>query len=153
MRSFFMVFILIVSLYADSDEKRVVFDLTIGDVNRFEQVVLKGTEAHSTHYAQEFKTYRPVFVIHGDAYRFFLKDLKGTPYEGDSELVKRRAELGSRLASLVENYDVTFEVCSAGMRKKKIPFANLYPFVTPIFTSTAGLIAWQEKGYAYIMVK
>jgi hypothetical protein len=148
-----LLFMLLLSLYAEGDTKKVVFDLTIGDVDRFEQVVIKGTESHSTHYSQELKEYKPVFIIHGDAYRFFLKDLKGTPYEGDKKLAERRKELGSRLASLVENYDVTFEVCSAGMRKKQIPFENLYPFVTPIFTSTAGLIDWQEKGYAYIMAK
>ena len=153
MRSLILLFLLLFSLHAQSDEKRVVFDLTIGDVNRFEQVVLKGTESHATHYAEQLQEYRPVFVIHGESYRFFLKDLKGTPYEGDTELQKRRADLETRLASLVENYGAVFEVCSAGMRKKKLSFENLYPFVTPIFTSSTGLIEWQEKGYAYIMVK
>lgn len=153
MRSLLFTLLLAFSLHAEGDTKKVVFDLTIGDINRFEQFVLKGTESHSTHYSQQLKEYKPVFIIHGDAYRFFLKDLKGSPYEGDKKLAERRKELGTRLASLVENYNVTFEVCSAGMRSKKIPFEKLYPFVTPIFTSTSGLIDWQEKGYAYIMVK
>lgn len=153
MRLLFLILMLLFSLHAEGDAKKVVFDLTIGDINRFEQFVLKGTETLAIHYAEERKEYKPVFIIHGDAYRFFLKDLNGTPYEGDKVLADRRKALESHLKSLVEHYDVIFEVCSVGMRKKQLPFEKLYTFVTPIFNATAGLVEWQEKGYAYIMVK
>jgi intracellular sulfur oxidation DsrE/DsrF family protein len=150
MRAFVVSLLLFSTLFA-GDAKKVVFDLKTGDIRTFERVVFKSVEAHTTHYAGKLQEYKVVFVIHGDAYKFFLKELKGTPYATDPVLL-RRTEFGKRLKALVENYDVTFEVCSFGMKARKLPFEQLYPFVTPIFSATSGLIDWQEKGYAYIMV-
>jgi intracellular sulfur oxidation DsrE/DsrF family protein len=150
MRVLFFIFLLLSGLFAD-DAKKVVFDLKTGDIKTFERAVFKSVEAHTTYYTGLQQEYRVVFVIHGDAYKFFLKALKGTPYAGDA-VAARRAEFGRRLKALTEHYDVTFEVCSFGMKARGLPFEQLYPFVTPIFSATSGLIEWQEKGYAYIMV-
>ncbi len=140
------------ALFGQAAEKRVVFDLVTGDLKRFEQIVLTATETHTSHYGALQQHYKAVFVIHGEAYRFFMKSLKGTRYEGDTLLLQRHEELAARLAELAETYDVTFEACSVGMRHRNISEADLYPFVTPIFSAVAGLIEWQEKGYAYVPV-
>ena len=150
MRILFTMFLLAAVLFA-GEAKKVVFDFKSGDIKTFERVVFKSVEALTTHYAGQLEEFKAVFIIHGDAYKFFLRDLSGTPYAADA-VVARRAEFAKRLKDLVENYDVTFEVCSFGMKSRKLPFEQLYPFVMPIFSATSGLIEWQEKGYAYIMV-
>jgi intracellular sulfur oxidation DsrE/DsrF family protein len=150
MRAFIVSLLLFSTLFA-GDAKKVVFDLKTGDIRTFERVVFKSVESLTTHYAGKLQEFRAVFIIHGEAYKFFFKELKGTPYATDP-VVLRHTEFGKRLKALVENYDVTFEVCSFGMKARKLPFEKLYPFVTPIFSATSGLIDWQEKGYAYIMV-
>lgn len=147
-----IVSLLLCSTLFAGEAKKVVFDLKSGDIKTFERVVFKSVEALTTHYAESQQEFHAVFIIHGDAYKFFLKELKGTPYALDP-VVLRSGEFAKRLKGLVEHYDVTFEVCSFGMKARKLPFEELYPFVTPIFSATSGLIDWQEKGYAYILVE
>ena len=150
---FLMVMMLMAWHLHAGDVKRVVFDVTTADLKRFEQIVFEATKSHTEHYAAQGKAFRAVFVIHGEAYRFFLKKLEGTRYEEDRALQARRAEFEQRFSTLVDSYDVTFEACSIGMAKRRIAPADLYPFVTPIFSATSGLIEWQEKGYAYVPVE
>jgi intracellular sulfur oxidation DsrE/DsrF family protein len=151
MRILIFSLLLLSTLFA-ADAKKVVFDLKTGDIKTFERVVFTSVETLTTHYAENLQEFRAVFVIHGNAYKFFLKELKGTPYALDPAAA-RRGKFARRLKDLVDHYDVTFEVCSFGMKARKLPFDALYPFVTPIFSATSGLIDWQEKGYAYILVE
>jgi uncharacterized protein len=150
MRIVTMIFVMLALLQADSDVKKAVFDLTTGDVKRFERSVFKSVETHTTHYAQNLQEYKAVFVIHGEAYKFFLKDIAGTAYA--QELAAVQPEFATRLKALVETYDVTFVVCSAGMRSRELALERLYSFVTPVATSTSALIDWQDEGYAYVPV-
>jgi intracellular sulfur oxidation DsrE/DsrF family protein len=152
MRILAILFSLSLSLMADEEVKRVVMDLVTADAERFERIVLKGTEAHTTYYGNQLLEYEAVFVIHGGAYKFFLKDLKGTPYEKEA-FAKRHEALAKRLEALVENYNVTFEVCSAGLRSRGLPQDKLYPFVKPVFSSASALIDWQDRGHAYVLAK
>ena len=152
MRLIVMIWAMVWQLHA-GDVKQVVFDVTTGDMKRFEQIVFETTKNLAAHYAEQGDAYRAVFVIHGDAYRFFFKDLTGTPYARDTQLYMKQPEYAERLAGLVATYQVAFEVCSFGMKSRRLPFEQLYPFVTPIFSATAGLIEWQEKGYAYVPVR
>lgn len=151
MRKLCLLLLLWLGAYADGTVKKAVFDLTTGDIKRFEQVVLKGTEAHTRHYEAKLKEYDAVFVIHGKAYQFFLQDLTGTPYDAP-ELRQRQNELATRLKSLSENYNVRFVACAAGLKARDIPESKLYPFVTTSFTSTSALIDFQDEGYAFVPV-
>ncbi len=91
-------------------------------------------------------------VIHGGAYRFFVKDPSTTIYKNDKELIKNYAELKKCLASLADTYDVEFLMCGIGMRHNKMQEKDIVPFVTVIPNSSIGLIERQNQGYAYIPV-
>lgn len=140
------------SLMAEGEMKKAVFDLSTGDITKIEKNVLKATVFLNNHYQGKFEELHSVFVIHGEAYRYFLQDLKGTPYAKEAELNARHKELATRLSELGENYNVTFEVCQQGLDKRKIDVKKLYPFVKPVYSSTSALIDWQNKGYAYIPI-
>ena len=92
-------------------------------------------------------------VIHGDAYKFFIKDIATSPYKKNRELISARESLEIRLRSLANNYKVKFYICQAGMTRLKIPKESIYDFVTPVATATVGLIDRQSEAYAYIPIR
>ncbi|BDY13728.1 DsrE family protein [Hydrogenimonas cancrithermarum] len=151
----FLMTIILSAGFVEADEAsvhRVVFDVTTGDVATFEKKILSGIVAHYDHYQGKLEELRSVVVIHGGAYRFFLKNLKNSPYADDTNLSKVHTDLGKRLGSLHENYGVEFRVCSIGLKKRKIDTQNLYPFIQPVFSSLTELIERQNAGFAYIPV-
>ncbi len=130
---------------------RVVIDLRTGDINKFENSVLKGLSYVIQLYRDKLEDMKVVVIAHGDSYRFFLRELKNTPYESDKELVKRKKDIEERLKNLVKFYGVKFEICEAGMKARNIDVKNLYRFVKPIPTALNGIVEWQEKGYRYML--
>lgn len=145
--------ILSMCLNAEEGLKKVVFDLTIGDLKEFEQKVLIGMVKNKDYYQSNMQELEVAVVIHGDAYKFFIKDLSNSPYKDDTKLISERESLEKRLKSSVENYHVKFYICQAGMNHLKIANENIYDFVTPVVTSTIGLIDLQNEGYAYMPIR
>lgn len=145
--------ILSMCLNAEEGLKKVVFDLTIGDLKEFEQKVLIGMVKNKDYYQSNMQELEVAVVIHGDAYKFFIKDLSKSPYKDDTKLISTRESLEKRLKSSVENYHVKFYICQAGMNHLKIANDNIYDFVTPVVTSTIGLIDLQNEGYAYMPIR
>lgn len=92
-------------------------------------------------------------IIHGDAYKFFLKDLNNSIYKDDKELRESQVELGKRLKSLSENYSVEFEICQSGMKSRGISTEAIYKFVKPVYSAFSSIIEWQNRGYAYFLIK
>ena len=141
------------SLFANEDDtvvKKVVYDLTSGKQKKIERNLLSGVVTHMNHYEGEFQELEVRVVVHGDAYKFFLKDLNGTKYSSDKELVKTKDKLGQRLASLAKNYSVKFFVCEVGAKSKGLKVENFYPFIKMIPNSAIGLIDAQYEGFAYL---
>lgn len=132
--------------------KKVVFDLTTGDLKTFEQRILSGVARYTAAYEGNLQEFNAVVVIHGNAYKFFVKDLAHSPYKDQLELVKVNNELKKRIASAVDIYGVEFLMCEANMRKAKLTEKDIYPFVKLVPSSTMGLIDKQNEGYAYIPV-
>lgn len=148
---FLLLFIINISL-ADENPK-VVINLTTGDLSRFNIYLLSGLANSAEYYKNQLKEIKVVVVIHGDAYKFFIKDLQNSPYKNDKELLEHQKEIISKLESLVKNYKVKFQMCEAGMKSKKINKETLYDFVELIPNAFIGLVDWQNKGYAYIHIQ
>ena len=133
--------------------RKAVFDLTTGDMKTFEQRILSGVARYTAHYQGKMQEFSAVVVIHGDAFKFFVKDLAHSPYKDQTALVKANNDLKKRIASAKNTYGVEFLMCEANMRKAKLTEKDIYPFVKLVPSSTMGLIEKQNEGYAYIPVR
>ncbi len=152
MRKLIILLAFIGVLSADDETARVVLDLTTSSVVKFEKNILKGIVAHKTHYENSLKELEVTVVIHGGAYRFFVKDLQSTMFKDDKELSKVYAELKKRIASMSDTYEVEFLMCKAAMKRNKLEEKDIVEFVKLVPTSTIGLIDKQNEGFAYIPV-
>lgn len=139
-------------LHADEEVAKVVFDLTTSDITSFEKKVLKGIVAHKTHYDSQLKELEVVVVIHGGAYKFFVKDPKNSPFKEDKKLLEAHPDLQKRIASMADTYEVTFLMCKAAMKRNKLEEKDIYSYVTMVPNSTIGLIDKQNEGFAYIPI-
>jgi len=140
-------------LGADEGLRKVVFDLTTGDIKVFEKKVLTGIVFQKNYYENKMEELDAAVVIHGDAYKFFVKNLAQSPYKNESELQKNQPELEKRIESLSRNYHVTFLMCESGMKQHDVSQETIYPFVTTVANSTIGLIDKQNEGYAYVPIR
>ncbi len=149
---FIMIVFLGSSLFGNDEEvvKKVVYDLTTGDVEQLQRRLIKGVIAHKTYYQSKLQELDVRVVIHGDAYKFFMRDVNNTVYAFDSKLLSKKEELGKRLYSLSKQYGVQFYVCEAGVIQKKLSKKAFYPFVLMVHNAAIGLIDAQNDGYAYL---
>lgn len=139
-------------LFAEEGVKQVVFDLKTGDIASFEKKVLQGIAYHKSHYEGKLEKLDVAVVIHGDAYKFFVKDLKNSPYKNDKKLSLAQEQLSKRLATMASTYEVEFLMCEATMKTLKIDQSNVYDFVKLTPNSTIGLIDKQNEHFAYIPI-
>lgn len=152
MKLLLSIFALCTLLLADGETKKVVIDLTAADVKTIETNVLSGIVAHKRHYENSLQELEVAVVIHGGAYRFFLKDPSVTLYKDDKALEKAFDKLKKRLASLAEIYNVEFLMCDFGRKKNKLELSNIVEYVKMVPNSTIGLIDKQNEGYAYLPI-
>jgi len=136
MRTLLALLLCVAALYA---EHKAVIDVTTGDLERFEQKVIKGSTAFKNYFEGNFKEIDIVVVIHGDAYKFFYKKNK-------------KPLLSQRIRSLATTYDITFLMCEAGMKKLHLKKSDVLDVVAFIPNAGIGLITKQNSGYAYIPV-
>ena len=138
---------------ADEESARVVYDLTTSNVAKFEKNILKGISINKAHYQGSFKELEAVVVIHGGAYRFFVKDIKKSMFSKDLKLVEAYAGLKKRIAIMADTYEVEFLMCRASMSKNGLEDDDVVEFVKIVPNSTVGLIDKQNEGFAYIPVR
>jgi intracellular sulfur oxidation DsrE/DsrF family protein len=131
------------SSYAQEDIK-VVYDLSTGNLIKFEKNIIKGITINKAHYEGKFQDLHVSVVIHANAYKFFNKNSKKYNFPDD---------LKKRIAILADMYDVDFMICKAGMIREKIEDKDIFDFVTIIPNATIGLIDKQNEGFAYIPVR
>ena len=139
--------------YADEENPKVVYDLTTNSLAKFEKNILKGISYNKGHYESKLQELEAAVVIHGGAYRFFVKDIKSTIFKDDKKLVKNYEELKKRIASMSETYEVEFLMCRAAMKRNKLEEKDIVEFVKIVPNSTIGLIDKQNEGFAYIPVR
>jgi len=149
-----LIFLLLVSfVHADQENAKAVYDLTTKNLITFEKKILKGIVAQKSYFNGQFKELDVAVIIHGGAYRFFVKDLKHTIYRDDTKLIAKYSELKKRIASLADNYNVKFYICGVGLKHRHLAHNNILPYVKIIPNATIGLIEKQNDGYAYLPVK
>lgn len=147
-----MLISLLTFVWADEASLKAVYDLTTADIHTFERKILKGITANKSYYEGKLQELDVAVVIHGGAYRFFVKDIKHSKFKDDVKLVPRFSELKKRISSLADTYEVEFLMCGAGMAKNGVTKADIAPFVTVVPNASIGLIDKQNEGYAYIPV-
>lgn len=152
MKKIILFLSILVCLQADEGNSKVVFDLTTSSLQVFEKKVLKGIVAHKTHYEGNLQELDVAVVIHGGAYRFFVKDIKTSSYKNDKQLVEAYKSLKQRIKSMAENYDVDFLMCKAALKREKLEVEDIASFVTMVPNAAIGLIDKQNEGYAYIPI-
>lgn len=152
MRRVFAVLLLLIlsSLSLADDNPKAVVNLTTGDLKRFEIYLLGAIVNSAEYYKNSLKELKVAVVIHGDAYRFFLKDLKDSPHKDDTKLIEKQKDIEARLINLVKNYNVKFVMCKEGMMGRKINPKNVYSFVEFVENGFIALVDFQNNGYAYI---
>ena len=139
-------------LSASDETAKLVLDLTTSSVAKFEKHILKGLVVHKTHYQDNLKELEVAVVIHGGAYRFFVKDLQSSMFKDDKELSKVYSDLKKRIATMSDTYEVEFLMCKAAMKRNKLQDKDIVDFVKLVPTSTIALIDKQNDGFAYIPV-
>jgi uncharacterized protein len=152
MKKLFLLLTLFTSLIAGESVKKVVFDLTTGDPAVFEKKVLSGIVRQKIYYEGKLQELKVAVVIHGDAYKFFVKNLQNTEYKDDKVLLEKHDEYMKRLTTLADTYEVSIYMCDVGRNKHKLDIQDLYDFVEIIPNSTIGLIEQQNEGYAYVPI-
>lgn len=153
MKNFFIVLALFLGLLrAEGDVQKAVFDLTASDIVTFESRMIKGVAFNASHYQSIFKELDIIVVIHGGAYKFFVKDISKTKYKEDNKLKAKSKDIRQRLASLVKTYNIKFLMCGEGMKKNGIAKDNVLEFVEIVPSAMVGLIDAQNDGYAFIPV-
>ena len=137
-----IVILLMLSISAMADEHKVVFSLTTSKINVLQKRLINQIELLSDYYAKKGEGLKVSVVIYGGSYKFFLKKSQ-----------KEYPKLKERLQNLHKKYNVAFDICSMGMKKRDIDNSMIYKFVNPEFNKNVALIKWQNKGYAYIEVE
>jgi intracellular sulfur oxidation DsrE/DsrF family protein len=120
-------------------EHKVVFSLTTSKEDVLEEQLIKQIALLNKHYSKQGDSLKVAVVIYGGAYNFFLKSADKS--------------LKSKLKNLYEKYNVSFDMCGMGMKKRGITNSMIYNFVNPEFNKNVALIKWQNKGYAYIEIE
>jgi len=140
---------LVTSIYAA--QYKAIFNLTSANDTVVQQSMINNINALSQHYKDQGDSLKAVVIISGGAYKYFIEDIKNSPYKNESNMPMLQNEFKTQLQALVDN-GVVFEMCGMGMKKHAITKEVLYPFVTPVYNRTASLIYWQSKGYSLINI-
>jgi intracellular sulfur oxidation DsrE/DsrF family protein len=137
----------------EEKSKKVVYNLTTGDITHLEKSLIGGIISHTTYYQSKLQELEVRVIIHGDAYKFFMKDLNNTAYAYQPNLIAKKSSLEKRLTTLAKQYNVTFFVCEIGATHRKLNKKAFYPFVSMVHNAAIGLIDAQNDGYAYLAIE
>jgi hypothetical protein len=137
---------------AFADTKKFMIDLKTGDMEVFSNQLLVGVPGIVDYFSAQGDTVEVAVVIHGESYKFFIKNLENTQYGLDKSLVEHQDVIHKRLEEIEKKYKIHFEICMVGMHRKGILTEDIYPFVTPIKSAMVGLVKWQNAGFAYIPI-
>lgn len=151
-----LICILLISVgigYAEDNNAKIVYDFTTKELSNFELRILNATVSNKAHYEGTLRELDVSVVIHGGAYRFFVKNPALTEYKDDKALITSYKDLAKRIKTLATTYDVEFLICGIGLRKHGLGKKDIYDFVQIIPNATIGLTDKQNEGYAYIPVR
>lgn len=138
------------AMYADA--AKAVYDVTSGDSTKIEKEMIRSIKNVSKHYKEQHKEFKPIVVISGNAYKYFIEDLAESPYAKEKNVIEIQLKFKPIFKELNERYHVTFEMCSAGMKARGIKKETVYKFVHADKIKDVYLIDAQNEGYAYMPV-
>lgn len=131
---------------------KVVYDLTSGNVHALEKQLVNSVRALGNYYKEEKIDFKVIVVISGDAYKYFVEDIKHSPYAKDDNVFDAQKKFKSRLVDLNDKYGVTFNMCWNGMSARNIKEETLYKYVHAEKMKSVYLIEAQNDGYAYMPI-
>lgn len=149
----YTLFLSIGILYSQENPAKQVYDLTTKDLSNFELRILKASVSNKAHYQGTLRELDIAVIIHGGAYKFFLKNPLNSKFNKDKALISTHKALGTRIKTLADTYDVEFLMCEVGAHKHGLKKKDIYDFVKMIPNATIGLTDKQNEGYAYIPVR
>lgn len=138
------------SLFADS--VKVVYDLSTGDSSKIEKHLINSVIGVFKYYSSLNKRLDVKVVISGNAYKYFIEDLKASPYASDQDALEIQPYFKILLKKLNDTYGVDFEMCASGMKMRKIEKHTLYEYVEAEKMKSIYLIDAQNEGYAYMPI-
>ncbi len=147
-----VLFLMLAGILQAQEIHKVVYDLTTANIKTFEQRLLKGIVYTHTYYENNSKKLDAVVIIHGGAYKFFLKDVKKSEFKNEQEVINAQTSLKNSLEELSDTYNIEFLMCNVGAVKHKLKRDNIYSFVKMTPSAVIGLINFQNKGYAYVPI-
>jgi len=137
-------------LFAQS--AKVVYDLTTGKSSKIDKGLINSIKAMAKYYKEEKQELQIIVVISGDAYKYFIEDLKNSPYFMEDDVLDVQKALKPRLEYLSDAYGVTFNMCATGMSSRGIDKETLYKYVHADLMKSVYLIDAQNDGYAYMPI-
>lgn len=144
-------FIGLVAINADNNHK-VVFDLTSGQDGVIQKTLYHTIKNIKSYFRTNNKNVDIAVVISGDSYKYFIKDIKNSPYKDDAELIALQPKLEPKIKELHDKLKVKFYMCSYGMESRNILEESLYDFIQANKTKSIYLIELQNDGYAYMPI-
>lgn len=139
-----------VAALASAEERKLVYDLKLGDADRLVGYLFDDIKYNAAYYAEHGIDFRAAVVISGQAYKFFVEDLDNSPYKDEPGLAAVQAKFRPILEELVEDYGVEFNMCVVGMERQGLTADLLYSFVEAEKSQPIYLTDYQADGYAYL---
>lgn len=133
-------------------EQKVVFDLTSGDEVAIEKYLVQNIEGLARYYKANNIDFKAVVVISGNAYKYFVQDIKNSPFRDEEGLTQTQKKMAPLLEKLHSEHNVKFNMCKVGMEARNIDKKVLYNYVESDLTKSVYLIKWQNDGYAYLPI-
>ncbi|MDD3495649.1 MAG: DsrE family protein [Dysgonamonadaceae bacterium] len=153
MKRLFLILVIFVEfLSAEGVVKKALFALTTSDVSTLESRLIKGVAFNAAHYQSVNAKLDMIVVIHGGAYKFFVKDISKTKCKSDPVFQAKAKEIHEKLAALAKTYNVTFYMCGVGMKAREIKKENILEFVRVAPSAMVALIDAQNDGYALVPI-
>jgi hypothetical protein len=148
----FLLSLVVMSSLSHADERKAMFDLTSGEADKIESRIVGNIKYLGDYYIKQGDEFKAVVVISGKSYKYFIQDLKNSPFQDDEELAAAQEKLKPMLLEFHEEYGVRFDMCGSGMRSRNIKAESLYSFVHTDKMKYVYSINWQNEGYAYIPI-
>ena len=144
------ILLMSVAALASGQERKLVYDLKLGDADDVVFGLFDDIKRNTEHYAERGIEFKAAVVISGQAYKFFVADIANSPFKDDPELPAIQAKFKPILTELVEDYGVEFNMCIVGMQRRGLTADVLYPFVDATKSQPIYLADYQAEGYGYI---
>ncbi len=149
----FLALILMITTLALADTKKAVFALTTPDIEKIENRLIGGIKGATKYYKNQNQQLESIVVIHGEAYKFFVKDITKTAIETESMMDIDTDELHAKISDFIKTHNVSLYICSVGMKRNGIEESNILNNIKVIPSAMIELIELQNSGYAYIPIE